>query len=197
MTADRTTLEVYAAEAARYENVSATHAETEALSRFLDRLPRAGRILDLGCGPGHHAVAMTARGFDVTAWDASEAFVAMAREKGVKAERRTFDELDADAEYDGIWASFSLLHAPKAAFSRHIAAIAAALRKPGHLYLGLKTGQGETRDSLGRFYAYFTEQELTQTLEAAGFGILDSVTGSAEGLAGTIDPFILLTARHG
>jgi SAM-dependent methyltransferase len=197
MSADRATLDVYAAEAARYGAMPVSPSERTALETFLGHLPAGGHILDLGCGPGRHAAAMAARGFEVTAWDASEAFVRQARARGVRAERRAFDDLEARAEYDAVWASFSLLHAPRADFPRHVAAIARALRRPGYLYLGLKTGAGEARDALGRFYAYYTEAELTQHLDAAGFEILDSVTGHAKGLAGTTDPFILLTARHG
>ena len=197
MSADRTTLAVYATEAARYESVSSSHAETAALTRFLDRLPEGGAILDLGCGPGHHAATMAARGFAVTAWDASDTFVGMARAKGVGAERRTFDDLDAVDTFDGIWASFSLLHAPKSDFSHHLAAIATALRRPGHLHLGMKLGTGERRDTLGRFYAYYTEAELAEALRAAGFTILDSVTAEGQGLAGTVDPFVLMTAHRG
>lgn len=197
MSADRTTLEVYRAEAARYDALPPSAAEAEALEAFLGLLPPGGSILDLGCGPGHHAAAMAARGFDVTAWDASETFLDMARAKGVRAERRSFDDLDAEAVFDGIWASFSLLHAPKAAFPRHVAAIARALRQPGHLFLGLKTGTGEHRDALGRFYAYYTEAELSAHLEAESFHILHSVTGHGVGLAGTVDPFVLVTARRG
>jgi SAM-dependent methyltransferase len=172
-------------------------SERTALETFLGHLPAGGHILDLGCGPGRHAGAMAARGFEVTAWDASEAFVRQARARGVRAERRVFDDLDARAEYDAVWASFSLLHAPRVDFPRHVAAIARALRRPGYLYLGLKTGAGEGRDALGRFYAYYSAEELTQHLDAAGFEVIDSVNGHAEGLAGTTDPFILLTARHG
>jgi SAM-dependent methyltransferase len=197
MSADPATLEVYRAEAARYQALSPSPSEAAALDTFLGLLPPGGRILDLGCGPGHHAAAMAARGFDVTAWDASETFVDLARAKGVRAERRSFDTLDAEAAYDGIWASFSLLHAPKAAFPRHLSAIARALRPAGHFFLGMKLGSGERRDALGRFYAYFSEADLTEALEAAGFETLHSVTGQGEGLAGTVDPFVLMTARRG
>ena len=109
----------------------------------------------------------------------------------------TFDDLDAVDTFDGIWASFSLLHAPKSDFARHLAAIGTALRRAGHLHLGMKLGTGERRDTLGRFYAYYTEAELAEALRAAGFTILDSVTAEGQGLAGTVDPFVLMTAHRG
>ena len=40
---------------------------------------RAGQtVLDVGCGPGRHALALARRGFRVTGVDASEEFVALA-----------------------------------------------------------------------------------------------------------------------
>jgi hypothetical protein len=56
------------------------------------------------------------------------------------AVRRSSTETEA---FDGIWASFSLLHTPKAEHSRHIGAMARALRPGGYLYLGMKLGEGE------------------------------------------------------
>jgi SAM-dependent methyltransferase len=45
--------------------------------------------------------------------------------------------------FDGIWASFSMLHTPKAEHRTHVAAMARALRPGGYLYLGMKLGEGE------------------------------------------------------
>jgi SAM-dependent methyltransferase len=197
MSADKDTLKVYAAEADRYARIEASDVERQSLDTFLARLALGAHILDLGCGPGRHAAEMQARGFSVTAWDASPDFVAAARERGVDAHQRVFDDLAAQDAYDAVWASFSLVHAPRGDLPRHLAAIARALRPRGHLFLGMKLGEGEHRDALGRFYAYFTDQELRHHLAEAGFVVLDAVTDKGKGLAGTEDPFILMTARHG
>jgi SAM-dependent methyltransferase len=196
MSADKHTLKVYAAEADRYAKIETSDVERQSLDAFLARLAPGAHILDLGCGPGHHAAEMQARGFAVTAWDASPDFVAAARERGVDAHERIFDDLTAQDAYDAVWASFSLVHAPRADLPRHLAAIARALQPGGHLFLGMKLGEGEHRDTLGRFYAYFTEEELRGHLAEAGFAVLDAVKGSGKGLAGTEDPFILITAQH-
>ncbi len=42
-----------------------------------------GRVLDLGCGPGRHALYLQKRGFDVVGLDASSTQVALARIRGV------------------------------------------------------------------------------------------------------------------
>lgn len=43
-----------------------------------------GRILDLGCGPGRHALYLQSRGFQVVGLDASPTQVALARVRGVR-----------------------------------------------------------------------------------------------------------------
>ena len=196
MSVDAQTLGVYATEAVRYAALPATRRETDSLDAFLLRLPEGARILDLGCGPGHQAARMQAAGFRVTAWDACPEFVAAAREKGLSAERRSFDDLDAADGFEAVWASFSLLHAPRADLPRHLAAIARALVPGGWLFLGMKLGEGEGRDHLGRFYTYVTEAELGSLVRAAGFTPVETSEDKARGLAGTVDPFILMTCRH-
>ena len=196
MTDDKT-LKAYTEKATAYAALDFSESEKQALDGFLSMLPKGGTILDLGCGPGFHAARMVADGFRVSAIDATPAFVDAARDKGVNARLGSFDDLTETATYDGIWASFSLLHARKADFPRHLAAIHRALRPGGTLYLGLKLGEGEHRDKLGRFYAYYEEPELRDLLHGAGFTGVDATTGEGAGLAGTVDRFILLTARRG
>lgn len=154
-----------------------------------------GHILDLGCGPGLHAAKMQAQGFTVTAYDATPEFVKAATARGVDAHLATFDDLTATATFDGIWASFSLLHAAKVDFPRHLTAIHTALKPGGALFLGMKLGTGEDRDKIGRFYSYYSETNLKEALAAAGFAGIKTTCGEGMGLAGDVEPFILLTAH--
>lgn len=63
-------------------------------------------VLDVGCGPGRHALALAQRGVQVTGVDASEAFVGLAESAaaaaGLSARFRVLDvrDLAADGEYD-------------------------------------------------------------------------------------------------
>ena len=66
----------------------------------------------------------------------------------------------------------------------------------GWLFLGLKLGEGEGRDALGRFYSYVTRAELEALLTEAGMTPTDATEGAGKGLAGTVDPFILITSRR-
>lgn len=58
----------------------------ENLARHVeDGLVTAGRVLDLGCGPGRNALHLAARGFEVDAVDLSPAAVAWAAERAREA----------------------------------------------------------------------------------------------------------------
>ena len=55
-----------------------------------------------------------ADGFQVDAFDASEKMIEIiSKEPQVNSWTGDFKSFDATTKYDGIWANFSLLHAPK------------------------------------------------------------------------------------
>jgi len=192
---DKDTLRVYDAQANRYAEVTEGLSRDPLLADFIAALPPGGRVLDLGCGPGIAAAHMAAQGLAVDATDASAEMVALARaHPGVTAWQASFDEIAGEALYDGVWANFSLLHAPPAAMPRHLAALHRALKPGGRLHIAVKTGTGEARDRLGRFYTYYTAAELTALLDTTGFTILFSTTGRDIGLDGTPADWLSLAA---
>ena len=77
-------------------------AEIEALLGLFSDLgvPERGRVLDLACGIGRHAVPLAKRGYDVTGVDFSPLFIEKARqyaaEQGVHAEFLVGDALDVE-----------------------------------------------------------------------------------------------------
>jgi len=67
------------------------HRLTAALQRYLPERGDGLRLLDVGCGTGHHLAALRARGFDVTGVDASEAMLEHARRNNPGADVRLGD----------------------------------------------------------------------------------------------------------
>lgn len=192
---DRQTLDVYGASVDRYRQTVADDRQKPDRDAFVAALPRAAGVLDFGCGPGFDAARMAEAGLKVEAWDASpEMAQAAAAEPGVTARCAPFGALDALAAYDGLWAAFSLLHAPRAELPGHFTAMHRALRPGGKLYIAMKLGEGSHRDPIGRLYTYVTEDELRGLLTAAGFTVTSARRGTGRGLAGTEDPFVCLFA---
>jgi SAM-dependent methyltransferase len=191
---DARTVALYDAEAAAYAARFDT-APRPALAAFVGVVPAGGRVLDLGCGPGRSAAAMIAAGLRVDAWDAAPGMVTEARRIGVEAQQAEFADLSAVDAYDGVWANFSLLHAPRREMPGLLRAIATALVTGGYLHLGLKVGTGEGRDALGRFYTYYGEDEIAALLRGAGLAIVSRRVGRDTGFDGTEAAWITLLAR--
>jgi trans-aconitate methyltransferase len=193
---DNETLGVYAARAAQYLRLTSGDQPDHGLDAFINALPTGARVHDLGCGPGKSAAQMKAAGLIVDASDASPEMVTMACDRfDVAAQLAGFGDLKAIQIYDGVYANFSLLHAPKSQFADHLLSIHRALKPNGILHLAMKLGTGERRDTLGRFYAYYSAQELNDHLAAAGFSTVAKQTDEALGLAGEMEPFITITAH--
>ncbi|TDK46748.1 class I SAM-dependent methyltransferase [Antarcticimicrobium luteum] len=195
---DPKTIAIYDDRAAEYAGMTDQYNTTDPrLVAFIAACPEGGRVLDLGCGPGAAAARMAEAGLAVDAVDASAAMVEMAaRHPGVTARHATFDDIAGEALYDGIWANFSLLHAPRTDFPRHLSGLHRALKPGGVFLIGLKLGKGEARDRIGRLYTYYTEDDLMDYLRAAGFTPTDIKHGQGEGLDGTVSPWISVIA-HG
>lgn len=196
---DKQTLDVYAQAADAYAKkftLEEFSDEAREMERLVACLPKGARVLDLGCGPGHWAARMTQAGLSVDAVDASAEMASLAKSLfDVNVRVQPFDQLTLAGPYDGVWANFSLLHAPRAEFPAYLASLHAAMRLKGVLHLGMKLGKGEGRDHLGRFYAYYSEDELRTLVEAAGFRVDRTLLGSGEGLAGKSETYVIVTAH--
>ncbi|PCJ10156.1 MAG: SAM-dependent methyltransferase [Rhodobacteraceae bacterium] len=197
---DHETMQVYAKSAEAYATCFANTKDIDQeadLVAFQAKIPIGGRVLDLGCGPGQWADRLLKAGLVVDAMDASPEMAALTKMKfGIDVQIASFEDLTVANHYDGIWANFSLLHAPRANFSGHLRRIHRALHPGGTLHIGMKLGTGEARDHLGRFYAYYGEEELRTLLTEASFTVTRTRLGNGKGLAGSDDTFVVMTA-HG
>lgn len=195
---DDETIRVYNTRAADYAAlVQDDDTADPDLATFIAACPAGGRVLDLGCGPGTAAVKMAKAGLQVEAIDASAEMIALASQhNGVQARVGTFDDIEGDQIYDGIWASFCLLHAPRSRMADHLSALHTALKPGGVFFIGMKLGTGTHRDDIGRQYTYYAQDELMGQLQNAGFTPHSHRLGSSKGLDGTMADWIVIHA-HG
>ncbi len=118
----------------RTEELTAEEADT------LDSLlaaPDGGRLLDLACGNGRHAVALASRGYAMTGMDIAEANRARASELAAAAgtsiefETQDITRIDYDAAFDAayMWGN-SFGYFPRNASVQFFGSVARAL-KPG------------------------------------------------------------------
>lgn len=147
--------------------------------RFLRLLPIHAHILDLGCGSGRDAKAFLDAGYQVTAIDGSAGCCKLAGDYiGQPVLCQTFDELDFDAAFDGVWACASLLHVPYAELTGIFRKVARALRPGGYLYASFKYGDFEGERN-GRYFTDLDEERLAAVMQpVAGLTIVETfVTG--------------------
>jgi SAM-dependent methyltransferase len=165
--ADEATLQFYRLNASSY--AAWDKAPSTRLIGFLGLLPPGGAILELGCGAGNHSAEMQARGFAVRVTDGSPEMAEIAsRRLNHPVEVMLFDELNESEAFDGVWASACLLHAPRDELAGILGRIHGSLKADGIFYASYKIGEGEGRDSLGRYYNYPSPQWLEATYAAAG-----------------------------
>jgi SAM-dependent methyltransferase len=159
------TIEYYNQHAAEFARRTMSRTLDEIYPIFLGRLKPGAHILDAGCGPGRDARVFLDRGYHVTAFDASESLANLAEQlTGHRVRVMRFEALEDREQYDGVWASASLLHVPTRKIDDVLMRLARALKPGGILYLTVKTGDGEETDTNGRLFNYYTPQRLHETL---------------------------------
>jgi SAM-dependent methyltransferase len=160
----RLTLDYYEENAEAFDQRTRDIDLSPLYAHFLPLLPPGALILDAGCGTGRDGMEFAKRGFRVMAFDASRAMVHLASARiGRPVLHLSFRQLNFDHEFDGIWASASLLHVPKVDMPEVLDVLHHALVPGGVLYASFKRGEGEgIRD--GRFFNDYTEDELRRLM---------------------------------
>ncbi len=128
--------------------------------KFISYIPKGGKVLDLGCGSGRDSLYFKELGYDVTAVDGSAEMCIQAEKNiGQPVINMTFDKLDYEAEFDGIWACASLLHVPSSDIKDVLIKIERALKTGGYFYFSVKYGDYEGERE-GRYYTDYTEKSV-------------------------------------
>jgi SAM-dependent methyltransferase len=197
-TCDEATLAYYREHAPTYV-AAGPGGVSRQLARFLMRLPAGARILELGCGGGVDAEAMVAAGFEVDATEGVEAIARKAQERlGRPVRLMRFDQLDVHGAYDAVWASASLIHAPRAALPDILLRIFQALKPDGFHVATYKSGADEGRDRSGRYFNYPDEGWLREAYRrSAPWCDLELCAYTGGGFDHGQGQWLAVTARRG
>ncbi len=131
---------------------------------FISLLPEESNVLDLGCGSGRDSAYFISRGFDVTAMDASEEMCDLASiHIGQDVLKLSFEEMDFNEVFEGIWACSSLLHVPSNEIDSILKKVIKSLKINGVLFMSFKYGDFEgVRD--GRYYTDYRTRTLKELI---------------------------------
>lgn len=169
------------------------------LAAFLDVVPPCSRILELGCGGGRDAQAMIAAGHRVDPTDGSFSIAKKAEALlQVPVRVMQFEELDAQNEYDAIWANASLLHVPRAELPAVLSLVRRALKPGGLHHATYKAGGHEGSDSYGRYFNYLSREQLVDIYERSGQWDIVSVSEYMGGgfESGVQGPWVAVLAKR-
>lgn len=109
--------------------------------KFLEKLPEKAHILDAGCGVGRDIKYFLSQDHQVTAFDASSKMVELSTlETGLKVKQATFQDLEEENIFDGVWAEVSLIHVPYSETRDIYKKIHRSLKPGGIFYASYKYG---------------------------------------------------------
>lgn len=153
-------IEFYNTNAGEYFERTVNIDMQESLTKFTELLPEGGSILDLGCGSGRDSAYFVSRGFDVTAMDASVEMCDLASiHIGQDVLQLSFEEMDFNEVFDGIWACASLLHVPSNEIQEILSKVIKSMKRNGILFMSFRHGEFEgERD--GRYYTDYRTRVL-------------------------------------
>lgn len=141
------------------------------------KLPPATRVLDIGCGRGADVDYLAqifdqVTGIDLCRHDDWAAIAARRRNAAFQA--LNFLDFEADATFDLVLDNGCLHHQHQDEYETWLRKAAAILGEGG--WLALSTFRNDTRrefvDANGRLHRYFTDDELSDLLAAAGFDVI-------------------------
>ncbi len=156
----------------------------DVIETFCKLLPRSSRILDAGCGPGHHARFIASAGHTVIGVDLSVGMLSQAKRRvsGVTFERMDIESLSfPPGTFHGIWCAAAVLHLPRENLVQTLQGFKCALRKGGILGLNFQIGRPSElvqRDGDERFFEYYDDSTVpTLFLRSVGFEVLSTHIG--------------------
>jgi len=178
---NKITIDSYNKTAEEYYKIVTSFEILPELEEFMNLLNPNDKILDLGCGPGHHSRIFSEKNFQVTGVDLSPEMIAIAEKEVSKTIFKVMDILDLDFKnksFEGIWASASLLHIPKKNIKSVLRKLSVILTKKGILYLSLKRGEfskiikDDRYGGVDKFYVFYQLEEIVNILNEIGFEVI-------------------------
>lgn len=177
--------------AASYDNIADKfaaqwfdHPPVRPLELFADALPRAARVLDAGCGPGHHARFLAARGHDVVGIDLSAAMLQIARSRVRSASFLRMDLQDLrfpPGTFDGIWCAGAAMHIPREEIVAVFRSFRRLVRPGGMVGINMQVGRRSEIvefENDHRFFEYYpSEREIGRLASRAGLRVVATDLG--------------------
>ncbi|HOT76194.1 MAG TPA: methyltransferase domain-containing protein, partial [Candidatus Wallbacteria bacterium] len=170
------TLKYYTENSGSYFETTKNIVISDQIDRFLSFIKdRNETIIDLGCGSGNGLKYIIEKEYSAVGADYSDQLISLAKKyTGAEIYNINIEDTAAVNEFIArrnimhIFASASLLHLKKSVFIKFFNEI----KFGGVFFFSLKEGCGESADSMGRFFAYYSRREIENIVKPR-FDILD------------------------
>ncbi|MDD4983476.1 MAG: methyltransferase domain-containing protein [Candidatus ainarchaeum sp.] len=174
-----------------YDKIAKPYAKefsrpSDYIDNFLAYVPKKGKILDIGCGPGFDSAYFNSKGFQVVGVDLSKEMLVLAKKKCPKGEFicEDFRKITFPSNsFDGIFASCSLIHIPKKDVLPALKLFYKILKKDSVIYIALQGGKPEEiflteplKPDEKVFLNVMELNEIIGLLDKAGFSIVEKYT---------------------
>jgi len=197
-----------------YDHISDAYAAefnepSDHIDEFLKLIPEGGRILDAGCGPGVDSVYMASLGLEVIGIDLSKKMLELARKKNpnIRFENVDIRGLNFGKEsFDGILASYSLIHIPKKDIPNVIKNFLKILKPNGVICIGIQEGESKEtfvtelfKPDEKTFVNVISADELRELLQKNGFAPINEFMRKAESkdeLEFDFNKFVLIAKKE-
>lgn len=151
------------------------------IDQFLNKLPKNGKVLDIGSGPGQFSRYMAKKGFRVIGIDFSKEMVEIAKTKVPETEFRFMDmrnpEFDENS-FDGLLSAYSLIHIPSNEVPNTLKGFYRVLKPGGYLEIIAQKGEADQvvdepfMPGEKMFFNFFTSEKLSKYLDDVGFSVV-------------------------
>lgn len=150
---------------------------------FLSYLKPHAKILDIGSGPGNFTKYISEKGFTVEGVDISPEMLDIAHKKapGIPFNIMDMRELEfPDNRFDGVISAYSLIHIESAEIAETLSEFCRVLKPGGIILLIVQEGAADQivdeplYPGEKVFMNFFQEEQLSQSIESAGFKILET-----------------------
>lgn len=163
--------EAWAAKRKKTTEPSFWHQEYQELKA----LKSSGKLLEIGSGSGREAIEFMNLGYEYVGIDNAENLLRIAQQTNpsIQFHHASVYDLPFEAKTFDAFSSWALLpHVPKHRLPDALSSIKRVLKPGGVGFLGMREGTGERQEpETGRWFSYYSSDELGQILCAQGFQI--------------------------
>jgi len=147
------------------------------INKFAKLINCRGKILDVGCGPGHDTDYLTQKGFNVLGIDLSKQMINYAK-KNFKGKFKLMDFFDLKFKkntFDGIWCSAALIHIAKDDLNKTLKSFFKILKENGVLGIIVRrVTKRVSKKEDTRIFTMFYKREIEEYLIKNKFKIISS-----------------------